>query len=109
MDPFELYRILHEKALNMTGAFNVIDLSRKILELSKRSRDEVLNINNTFYFLMIIHADKYGLIINENQPILNGRSFGENKGVTYTINSDCQIDDILMKMLYLYVSNVTTV
>lgn len=107
MDPNELYDILHEKALNMTGAFNVVDLSRKILELSKRSRDEVLNINNTFYILMIIHSDRNNIPIISDQPVLNGRSFDGNRGVTYTINSDCQIDEILMKILYLYVTSVT--
>jgi hypothetical protein len=103
-----LYDILHEKALNMTGSFNVIDLSRKILELSKRSRDEVININKTIYILMIIHSDRNKIHIIPNQPVLDGRSFDGNRGVTYTINSDCQIDEILMKILYLYVSNITT-
>ena len=107
MKPNELYDILHEKALNMTGTFNVIDLSRKILELSKYPRNKVININETIYILMICHADRNNIPIDPTQPVLDGRSFESNRGVTYTINSGCQIDEILLKILYLYVSNIT--
>lgn len=108
MDPNELYDILHAKALNMTGSFNVIDLSRKTLELNKHPRNEAINANKTIYVLMIIHADRNHITIIPDQPVLDGRSFDGNRGVTYTINSDCQIDEILMKILYLYISNITS-
>lgn len=112
MDPNSLYDILLEKASGMTGSFNIVELtrelSRKILELSKRSRNDVIEVNKTIYVLMIIHSERTGVPIPNDQPVLGGRSFDGNRGVTYIINFESQIDEILMKVLYLYVSNITS-
>ena len=108
MDPNELYDILYKEALGMKGVFNVVDLSRKILELGKRVKSEIINVNNTIYILMVIHAVRNNISINPLQPVLDGRSFDSDRGAIYTINSGCQLDEILLKILYLYVSSITT-
>lgn len=111
----ELYNLLLAEVQTMNNSFNVVNLTKKILGLNKISqndiadinkRNSIINVNKTIYMLMVLHTDINKIHIDLNQPVLNGRSFGDNRGVTYTISTDSLLDETILKILYLYVTNI---